>query len=531
MAGLRAYSKSMIGKWIDRYQLSGEVGFGGMGVVYQATDTETGQIVAVKLLSHEYLNDLGLRTAFEREAQLVVSLSHEAIVPVFDFGQAGGQPYLVMQYMPNGSLADRLLQGVLVPEEVAPILDRICGAIDYAHGLGIIHRDLKPSNILFDELGQAYLADFGIAWQLASQPTSSPINGTPAYLSPEQALGEDDIDGRCDIYALGIILFESLTGRLPFEGQIPLAILLKQIHDQAPSLRSVDWNLSAGLDEVVQRALAKDPDDRFPTAGELAAAYRQALSANPASLQPASTADTKPERLQEGPPDELEGADSDGSDIRTAFFGSQSVGKPASIAPDSNQIDFLGSWKASTPGKWRGSHLLALSLTTLMGILLAAGLMAFLYLPQRGAIPGMGDTGIQLSYDRSTLVLTNRTQAPLDLSGLSFRRGATGKTTAAEFQASRWLEALDVTQSTLWPEGCYQLLLPGAVGYSLKPGKPLSSIAGCMDLQGWLIVPEPHSWFWIPEGESDSFIVVLNGKPVQTCSIANGSCQFEPEAP
>ncbi len=217
----------MIAKLIGRYKITGEIGFGGMGAVYQAEDPTTGDLVAVKLLSQEYLNDLGLRTAFEREAQIVTSLEHEAIVPVYEFGQDSGQPYLVMEYMSNGSLAEKLLLGVLSPEELAPMLDRLCRAIDYAHTRGIIHRDLKPSNILFDEDDQACLADFGIARRTTAHQAATPFNGTPAYLSPEQALGEKEIDGRCDIYALGVILFETLTGQLPFDGQVPLAVIVK----------------------------------------------------------------------------------------------------------------------------------------------------------------------------------------------------------------------------------------------------------------------------------------------------------------
>ncbi len=229
-----------------------------MGAVYRAQDTRSDQEVAIKLLPAEYLNDLGLRTTFEREFRLVAALDQEAIIPVYEYGEHDGQPFIAMQYMPNGSLADRLIQGAISPEETAGILERLSRAIDYTHERGLVHRDLKPSNILFDEKDLPYMADFGIARPVFQiQPPGPVSGGTPAYLSPEQASGEEAIDGRSDLYSLGVILFEMLTGRLPFEGKTPLAVIMMHLHDLPPSLRAVDRGLSPALDEVIQRAPGK----------------------------------------------------------------------------------------------------------------------------------------------------------------------------------------------------------------------------------------------------------------------------------
>lgn len=530
-ANLKKSQNSMIEKWIGRYKLSGEVSFGGMGAVYQASNSETGDLVAVKLLSPEYLNDLGLRAAFEREAQLVTGLIHEAIVPVYEFGQEDGQPYLVMQYMAHGSLADRLLHGMLSPEQVLHILDRICRAIDYAHQQGIIHRDLKPSNILFDEHDEAHLADFGIARLTTSRQASLPINGTPAYLSPEQALGEDEIDGRCDIYALGIILFETLTGQLPFDGQIPITVILKQIHDQPPSLRAVVWNLPAALDDVIQRALAKDPAERFSTAGELASAYRLALYGSSENLDPVSKSEQQADQITVGSSDEGISATQGGSEMLENPAAPRFGQDRELHSSASGRIDYFGSWHGSIREGWQLAHILAMGIATLMGVWMAAGLTAFLYLPLGETLGSDGFVGLNLSFDRSSLILANNTSEPLDLTGLSFQRIVVGNAPSADFQGSRWFEATRSEQQVLLPGECYQLLLPDAASFALKPGESLPVLPGCDSLQGWLVVTEPESWFWLSEGDSGSFQVILDGTPVQTCPIVSGICRFSIASP
>jgi serine/threonine protein kinase len=241
---------------IGRYEILGEIGLGGMGKVYQAYDSQNDRQVAIKVLPQQYLTDLGFRARFEREARLIADLEHAAILPVYEFGEQDGQPYLVMQYMPNGSLADRLPRAPLSLEECNQVLGRIAAALDYAHEQGIIHRDLKASNILFDQDDHAYLADFGIALQPEATWQRDLTSGTPAYMSPEQALRIATIDSRSDVYALGVITYEMLAGELPFDGETPVSILLKHIHDPPPSLVATSPDLPGGLDAVLQRALA-----------------------------------------------------------------------------------------------------------------------------------------------------------------------------------------------------------------------------------------------------------------------------------
>ncbi len=206
------HNRNMSFDRIGRYEIKAELGRGGMATVFHAYDPRFKRDVAVKVLPREFLHDLTFRERFEREAQTIAALEHQAIVPVYDFGEEEGQPYLVMRYMPGGSLADRLAQGALSIQGVAQILTRLAPALDKAHSQGIIHRDLKPANILFDDEDNPYLSDFGIAKlvEATAALTGSAIIGTPAYMSPEMAKGEE-VDGRSDVYGMAVLLFEMLT--------------------------------------------------------------------------------------------------------------------------------------------------------------------------------------------------------------------------------------------------------------------------------------------------------------------------------
>ncbi|MCS7011021.1 MAG: serine/threonine protein kinase, partial [Anaerolineales bacterium] len=260
---------------IGRYEIKEELGRGGMATVYRAYDPRFEREVAIKVLPREMLHDPQFRVRFEREAKTIAMLEHPAIVPVYDFGEEDGQLYFVMRFMPGGSLAERLRQGPLSVEEAARIFSRLAPALDTAHAKGIIHRDLKPGNILFDQYGEPYLSDFGIAklTQGSSTMTGSAIIGTPAYMSPEQAQGEA-IDARSDIYGLGVILFEMLTGQQPFQGDTPMSVVLKHITDPIPHLLDLRPDLPVDIEKIVEKALAKSPHERFETATQMAQALQ-----------------------------------------------------------------------------------------------------------------------------------------------------------------------------------------------------------------------------------------------------------------
>jgi serine/threonine protein kinase len=261
---------------IGRYEIRKELGRGGMATVFQGFDPRFKRDVAIKLLPREFLHDPNFRARFEREATTIASLEHSAIVPVYDFGEEDGQPYLVMRYMPGGSLADRLDRSNLSVQETAKILSRIAGALDFAHSKGVIHRDLKPANIMFDQHGDAYLGDFGIVKlteEAATLTGTGGIIGTPAYMSPEQAQGKGGIDKRSDLYSLGVILFQMLTGSQPFEADTPIGLAFMHVTEPTPDILEAQPDLPPGVGTFIQQAMAKSKADRFGTAEELAGAF------------------------------------------------------------------------------------------------------------------------------------------------------------------------------------------------------------------------------------------------------------------
>ncbi len=265
---------------IGRYEIREELGRGGMATVYRGFDPQVKRQVAIKILPPELLHDPTFRARFAREAETIAALEHSAIVPLYDYGEDAttGQPYFVMRLMPGGSLTEKLKGQPLPPDQCARILSRLAGALDEAHSRGFIHRDLKPGNILFDQYGDAYIADFGIAKLVGGSTafTGSGVIGTPAYMSPEQGRGEKDLDGRSDLYALGAILFEMLTGEMPYHADTPVAVLLKHLTEPVPRVLDVKPDLPAGCETVIEKALAKDRNERFATAGELARAFSSA---------------------------------------------------------------------------------------------------------------------------------------------------------------------------------------------------------------------------------------------------------------
>ncbi len=249
-----------------------------MAVVYKANDPRFERMVAIKVLPREFMHDPQFIGRFNREAKTIAALDHPAIVPVFDYGEEDGQPFLVMRYMPGGSLAEKLENGPLPLEMATVIVQRLSSALNRAHSQGIVHRDLKPNNVLFDQYDDAYLADFGIAHistaagAAAALTASGSMLGTPTYMSPEQIHGDSDLDGRSDIYALGVIYFQMLTGRVPYVGETTTKILMKHIMDPIPDLRHLRPDLPVECQDVISRAMAKKPDQRFTSADEMASA-------------------------------------------------------------------------------------------------------------------------------------------------------------------------------------------------------------------------------------------------------------------
>ena len=267
-------------QFCGRYELLSELGRGTSGVVYKAHDPKLDRLVALKILRPELVSleesGVGLRQRFHQEAVAAGRLTHPAIVAVHDVGEAEGRPFMVMEYIEGGTLADLLLGGRPLPLiEAVGIVVQVCAALDYAHRHGVVHRDIKPRNILVGP-GVTKVTDFGTARILgASHTQTGTMMGTPAYMSPEMVRGQA-ADPRSDLFSLGVVLYETLTGVNPFNAADLAAVLYRIVNIDAPSVRHHNAELPATLDRVLRRALVKEPEARYATATDFANALREA---------------------------------------------------------------------------------------------------------------------------------------------------------------------------------------------------------------------------------------------------------------
>ena len=267
-----------------------------MATVYRAYDPSFDREVAVKVLPREMVHNLVFRARFKRELKLIASLEHPAIVPVYDVGEEeDGRQYFVMRYMGGASLSDWIKKGALSLQDTAIIIERLASALDYAHSKGIVHRDIKPDNVLFDETNHPYLTDFGIAklTETATSATGGGTMGTPAYVSPEQAQGAK-VDGRADIYGMGVMIYEMLTGNKPYDADSPMSVAVRHITEPIPDILQDRPDLPIDVDTVIRTAMAKDKEDRFPTAVDLARALGRAAFGDDRTTPANSTLLNKP---------------------------------------------------------------------------------------------------------------------------------------------------------------------------------------------------------------------------------------------
>jgi hypothetical protein len=272
----------LTGQTLGQYRILEQIGRGGMATVYKAYQPSLDRYVAVKVLPPYLAQTANFAARFQREARAIARLNHPNILPVYDSGQEGELSYIVMRYVEAGTLQEMLGQPLPL-DKVVELIAQVGGALDYAHHEGIIHRDVKPSNVLMDKGEWALLSDFGLARMMEAsvQLTKTGIGiGTPVYMSPEQGQGIA-VDGRSDVYSMGVILYEMLTGQVPYEAETPMAIVIKHISAPLPLPRKINPHISEPVERVVLKTLAKNPADRFQRMGEMVTALRKAAVGKP----------------------------------------------------------------------------------------------------------------------------------------------------------------------------------------------------------------------------------------------------------
>ena len=284
-------------KHIGRYDIKSLIGQGGMSAVYLGYDPRALREVAIKILPPYFSHADKFRERFEREALTIALLEHPAIVPVYDMGEEDGQPYIVMRYMSGGSLAEKLKRGPIFLREASDMYTRLAPALDTAHARGVTHRDVKPDNLLFDKYGNVFLSDFGLARLRETigfaNISDGSIMGTPAYMSPEQIQGDREIDGRSDIYSMGVVLYHMLSGSVPFNGTTAASVMMMHLINPVPQICEQNQSLPVGIQAVLDIAMAKNPDDRYQTAGDFAKAI-QAVTTGVYKKLSLSTGDDTP---------------------------------------------------------------------------------------------------------------------------------------------------------------------------------------------------------------------------------------------
>jgi serine/threonine protein kinase len=276
---------------IGRYKIKEELGSGEMGTVYRAYDASFNREVAIKILPIELMRNLKTLARFRRELKMIALLEHPAIVPVYDVGEENGQPYYVMRYMSGGSLRRWLKAGKLTLQDTADIVERIALGLEYAHRKGIVHRDLTPDNILFDNHNNPYITDFSLAKLIADTFRTNSGNGligTPEYISPEQAQSLP-VDHRTDIYGLGVITYEMLTGEKPYNASDSFGVLVKHVSEPVPEILLVNPDLPPEVDGIIKKAMAKNRNDRYESAVDMARALTKAAYGEERTLPTSTT--------------------------------------------------------------------------------------------------------------------------------------------------------------------------------------------------------------------------------------------------
>lgn len=269
-----------VGEEVGFYRVLEQIGQGGMATVFKASHSVLDRYVALKVMNRAFLEDSDFMTRFKREARVVAGLDHPNIVPIYEFAEHNGLPYLVMKLIEGETLRERLLRGPISRQECCDVMEAVGRGLSYAHDQGILHRDIKPSNIMLGNDGSILLTDFGLARVVEvgeSTLSHEVMMGTPQYISPEQVRSEPDLDERTDIYSFGVILYELLVGIVPFDSESPFSVIRDHLYTDPPLPSAQTSSVSERLERVILQSMAKERDERFSSVNEMITAFQQAL--------------------------------------------------------------------------------------------------------------------------------------------------------------------------------------------------------------------------------------------------------------
>ncbi len=524
----------LIGTRLGDYTIQDVLGRGGMARVYRGLDENLGRPAAVKVLHiPDDSEDERIIDRFRLEARAIAHFEHPNIVAIYQFGESDSQFFIAMKLVDGQTLAQVLRDlrrtGDCLPvERILKTVGDVCSALDYAHARGIIHRDIKPSNILYDRNAnnRAILTDFGLAMELGGNNTRGTAFGTPRYIAPEQAVSSQQAVPQSDIYSLGVVVYEMLTGRVPFEDESPMSIALSHITSQPPSPRSFNPAIPAQVEAVLLRALAKEPADRYQTGEEfykaLEAAYVTAEIEMPTMMvQPASLAEAVAPAVAEpvvaAPPTSLPK-----SKAKPRTRKAKPIAEPApepAAQPEEKPVE--PAKPAEEPARARRRRLpigvlILVVLAVAAGALVISGNAGALFhrlfyagTIDRGAagIPADARLNLELYYDSASFTLYNDSDYALPLAGLSFVWADGASLDGAAFKGrlpagycARVREMSDFARAL--PRAC---ALPE---YAVQ------------------MVASPDGLTWAQDGRADTFRVLLDGRELQTCLMADGYCAF-----
>lgn len=334
-----------IGQTVGPYRITEQLGQGGMATVYKAYHASLDRYVAIKVLHAAFQDDETFNLRFQREAQIVARLEHQHIVPIYDFETGRGEPYIVMKFIEGQTLKHRTKEKALNLQETLEMFSSISAALTYAHNRGVLHRDIKPSNVMLDKEAVPYLTDFGLARIVTSgESTMSQdvLIGTPNYISPEQARGEKNLEPTTDVYSLGIMLYEIVVGRVPFSADTPFAVVHDHIYKPLPLPTVVNPSVTPQVENVLLKALSKEPKDRYPSAIELANAFKEAVTVS--HMSELSAASVRLERFADSAPTTLTATNA--QDINTAIRAAIAEALPQQLSKINTPAvpPVTGSW-------------------------------------------------------------------------------------------------------------------------------------------------------------------------------------------